>query len=174
MYRNFTELIHASCGQCEPCEYGEHYYLCDRFQQQLLTSSALLNFHNAGFDEKEALKVLKGENHHEVRVVCSDVRPAHVSGLIRALKQDYLGRKKLSENTLVLWASKERCKQSRASCTRAEYQNIIGDIANAGPGASDFSDVNEAPKQLAVVNIPYILDEMETNPNAFSDFVNRM
>jgi hypothetical protein len=35
---NFTKLIQTSCGQCNPCEYGEHFFLCDRFQQQLLNS----------------------------------------------------------------------------------------------------------------------------------------
>lgn len=172
---NFTELIRASCGQCNPCEYGEHFYLCDRFQQQLLNSSALLSYHNAVFDEHEALKVLKGQEYHEVRVICSDVRyPTHVSGLIRALKQDYLGNNKLSENTLILWAGKERCKQLHASCTRKEYQNIICDIAKTPQNPLDFSDVNEAPEQLAVINVLYILDTMEVNPRAFYDFVSRM
>ncbi|ACL74451.1 hypothetical protein [Ruminiclostridium cellulolyticum] len=171
---NFSGLICSSCGHCNPCEYGEHFYLCDRFQQQLLKSSALLSHHNDGFDEHEALKVKKGEDYHEVHIICSDVRPTHVSGLIRAIKQDYLGRNILPENSLILWASKERCKQSLSNCTRAEYQNIISDIARAYPNPSDFSDVNEAPEQLAIMNIPYILDEMETNSNAFADFVNRM
>lgn len=171
---NFAELIRTSCGQCNPCEYGEHFYLCDRFQQQLLNGSALLKHHNSRFNEHETLKVQKGEDYHDVRVICSDIRPTNVSGLIRALKQDYLGKNKLSENTLILWASKERCKQSSSSCTRAEYQNIISDIARASQNSLDFSDVNEAPEQLAVMNVPYILDEMETKSNAFSDFVNGM
>lgn len=171
---NFAQLIRTSCGQCNPCEYGEHFYLCDRFQQQLLNSCVLLRHHNSRFNEHETLKVQKGEDNHDVRVICSDVRPTNVSGLIRALKQDYLGKNKLSENTLILWASKERCKQSSSSCTRAEYQNIVSDIAKAYLNSLDFSDVNEVPEQLAVVNVPYILDEMETNSNAFSDFVNGM
>lgn len=171
---NFTELIQTSCGQCDPCEYGKHFYLCDRFQQQLLNSCALLSYHNAHFNEHESLKVFKGQDYHEVRVICSDVRPTSVSGLIQALKQDYLGKNKLSENTMILWASKERCKQSSSSCTREEYQNIVSDITKAYPNSFDFSDVNEAPEQLAVINVPYILDEMEANPNAFSDFVSIM
>lgn len=171
---NFTELIRTSCGQCNPCEYGEHFYLCDRFQQQMLNSSALINYHNVDFKDDEALKVLKSEEYHEVRIICSDVRPTRVFELIRFLKQDYLGRNNLSENTLILWTGKERCKQSHASCTRTEYQNIICDIAKAPQNPLDFSDVNEAPEQLAVINVPYILDEMEANPKAFSDFVDRM
>lgn len=171
---NFSELVRTSCGHCDPCEYGEYFYICDRFQQQLLKSSALLSHHNEGFDEHEALKVKKGEDYHEVRIICSDVRPTNVSGLIRALKQDYLGRNMLSEESLILWASKERCRQSHSNCTRAEYQNIVSDIARAYPSSLDYSDVNEAPEQLAIMNVPYILDEMEMNVYAFSDFINRM
>lgn len=172
---HFTELIQTSCGQCTPCGYGEHFYLCERFQQQLLYSSALLSNHNAGFDEHETLKVQKeGGANHDVRVICSDVRPARVNELIRALKQDYLGKNKLSEDTLVLWLTKEGFKSSESNCTRVAYQNIISDIAKARPHSLDFSDVNEAPERLAVMNVPYILDEMETDSNAFSDFINEM
>lgn len=171
---HFTELIQTSCGQCTPCGYGEHFYLCERFQQQLLYSSALLSYHNAGFDEHETLKVQKGGANHDVRVICSDVRPARVNELIRALKQDYLGKNKLSEDTLVLWLTKEGFKSSESNCTRVAYQNIISDIAKARPHSLDFSDVNEAPERLAVMNVPYILDEMETDSNAFSDFINEM
>jgi hypothetical protein len=170
----FTELIQTSCGHCAPCDYSEHFYLCERFQQQLLNSSALISYHNAVFDEHETLKVKKGEVYHDVRVICSDIRPARVSELIQALKQDYLGKNKLAENTLILWASKEGFKRSAPSCTRAVYQNIISDIAKARFATFDFTDVNEAPERLAVMNVQYILDEMETDSNAFSNFINEM
>ena len=48
------------------------------------------------------------------------------------------------------------------------------DIAKARPQSLDFSDVDEAPERLAVMNVTYILDEMETDSNAFSDFINEM
>lgn len=171
---NYAKLIHSSCGKCIPCEYKAYFYLCDQFQQQLLYSSALLRYQDNSFTVCEPLKVHIGEECYDVRIICSDIRPARVSKLIQALKQDYLGENMLSENTLVLWVTKEGFRGIESSCTRSEYKKIVRDIADVRLNRFDYSCVNEAPEQLAILNVSYIVYKLESDPNAFYDFLKRM
>lgn len=170
----FKNIIETSCKHCNPCNYKHHFYLCDRFQQQLLKSSALLHYHNLDFNDCDDLKVVTRNKEHKVQIICSDITPSFIERLIKALKEDYFGDNKLDEDTLVFWATKEAYNHHSAFCTREKYKNIVADISNLNYISHDYTDVNLAPERLAIMNVPYIINELGCNPNAFSEFLEEM
>lgn len=173
---DFEKIIRSDfCGISKECENSSCPHQCQTFRNYLLIILCILKYLNTSIEFEKASIENEGKI-VPVRYVCCDgektLTKVSLSGFINSLKNDYLINNKVDENSLILWATKNKIQGRETHCTPKRFKKIIKDIKESYISSRGF-DIKRGlnqPKELAIIEIDTLIGNI--NDDTLEDMVN--
>ncbi|MBV4438456.1 hypothetical protein [Clostridium tyrobutyricum] len=174
---DFRSTIESNfCGTSKICKNNSCPHQCTTFRNYLLIIFCILKYLNNSINFEKPSIVNEGRD-IPVRYVCCDgeskLNTVTLSSFIRSLKNDYLMKEKVDEQTLILWGTNKPLKKSAETfCGPKRFKNIIIDIKKSDilEGKFDIKSGLNQPKELSVIEINELIDNIDQD--TLDDMVN--
>lgn len=157
---DFADIINLGfCDQSQKCEHQAFYHRCNTFRFHLLVVITLIKYFNIDIDISKFIDKI---GNLKFKFICSDgVKednpPITIISFIKSLNEDYLDRKEIQEESLVVWGSKNLVRGS-LEVLEDEYIKNVQDIYLSN-SSNKFSILygRGRPKKLRIIHIEEII-----------------
>lgn len=173
---DFEKVIRSDfCGISKECENRSCPQQCQTFRNYLLIIICILKYLNDSIEFDKA-SIKNEEKIVPVRYVCCDgekeLTKVSLCSFINSLKNDYLINNKIDENSLILWATKNKISGLEKYCTPKRFRSIIKDIKEPYISSRRFdikTGLNQ-PRELAIIEIDTLIGSI--NDDTLENMVN--
>ena len=172
---DFSNIINLDfCDHSKKCEYQEFYHKCDTFRFNLLLIITLIKYFNP---EISLLEMESKICNLKFRFICSegaigDSPPINMISFIKAINEDYLNRRSISEESLVIWGSGAMVT-GNLEVLEDSYKKNIYDIYLSRPdNRFHILHGRGRPSKLRILCIEQVIKNInEKNMNELSEYM---
>jgi len=165
---NHANLIQSDfCGYALECEYAEAFHRCESFRENLLLLITILKAVSAKPELAEPVEYDTASGKSlPLYYICSEgmdaKRRVSKRNFVRAIKLDYSNRRRIKDDSLVVWNSKLQT-DSELVCTKEEFDNIIQDISHSKYASGEIFDIMKGqapPKSVTIIHIDELTKQL--------------
>jgi len=165
---NHANIIQSDfCGYALECDHTDAFHKCKNFRANLLLLITILKAVSAKAELTEPIEYdTSGGKSLPLYYICSEgmsvKRRISKGNFVKSMKLDYSGRRRIKDNSLVVWNSKDQTDLDRI-CTKEEFDNIIQDISLSQDISGNTFDIKRgqaSPKGITIIHIDELTKQL--------------